>query len=85
MYGVTSQLRRAAVSVLANIVEGQAKPTRKDFRRYLNISKGSIRECEFFLELSKDLGYLGPNNFDKLNNLQNRTAFLLYKLICSLR
>jgi len=78
-YGITSQLRRTVVSVVANIVEGRAKKSEKDFLRYLNIAKGSLWECEFFLELSRDLGYLNPEEFERLNELQAKTAFLLYK------
>ncbi len=84
-YGITSQLRRAAVSVIANIVEGQAKNSRKDFLRYLNIAKGSIRECEFLLELAHDLGYLSREDYNHLEELQAKTAYLLHRLTLSLQ
>ena len=57
MYGLTSQLRRAAVSVPANIAEGFGKPTIKDKLRFLDYSKGSLEECRYYLILAKDLGY----------------------------
>jgi len=84
MYGITSQIRRAAVSVTANIVEGRAKKSENDFLRYLNIAKGSLWECEFFLELAKDLKYLKQNEFEKLNELRAKTAFFLYKFTKSI-
>ncbi|MFH1631513.1 MAG: four helix bundle protein [bacterium] len=84
LYGVVSQLRRAAISVLANIVEGQAKPTTKDFLRYLYIAKASLAECEFFLELSKDLGYLNEETYSTLESSRGQTSFLLNRLIGSL-
>ncbi|MFH1089819.1 MAG: four helix bundle protein [Candidatus Uhrbacteria bacterium] len=78
-YGITSQLRRAAVSVSANIVEGRAKQTEKDFLRYLNIAKASLWECQFFLKLSKDLGYLSDDEYIHLEDLRTQTDFLLFK------
>jgi len=80
LYGLVSQLRRAAVSILANIVEGQAKNSKKDFLRFLNISKGSIRECDFFLELSQDLGYIKHKEYDHVEKLRRKTAYLLHRL-----
>ncbi len=81
LFGVTSQLRRASTSICANIVEGRGKPTDKDFLRFLYISKGSINECNFFIELARDLKYLKQDKFDILFNDLNKTAFLLNKLI----
>ena len=57
MYGLTSQLRRAGVSIPANIAEGFGKPTIKDKLRFLGYSKGSLEECRYYLILAKDLGY----------------------------
>jgi len=80
-YGIVSQLRRAAVSVSANIVEGRAKPSDKDFLRFLNIAKGSLWECQFFLKLSKDLGYLNDTEYEYLEDLRTQTDFLLFRFI----
>ena len=55
MYGLTSQLRRAAVSVPTNIAEGAAKNTRKDFVKFLYISLGSLAEIETLLYISESL------------------------------
>lgn len=58
MYGLTSQFRRAAVSVAANIAEGFKKRGLADKMRFLNISQGSLEECHYYIILSRDLHYL---------------------------
>jgi four helix bundle protein len=57
IYGLISQLRRAAVSIAANIAEGFKKSGRSDKARFLNISQGSIEECRYYLILARDLSY----------------------------
>jgi four helix bundle protein len=57
MYGLTSQIRRASVSVAANIVEGYRKKTPKDKYKFMNISQGSLDETHYYLILCHDLGY----------------------------
>lgn len=57
IYGLTSQLRRAAVSIAANIAEGFKKTGSADTIRYMNISQGSLEECRYYLILANDLGY----------------------------
>ena len=57
-YGLRSQLRRAAVSVPANIVEGFRKRGRPDKARYLNIAQGSLEEVRYYLILTRDLGLM---------------------------
>jgi four helix bundle protein len=56
-YGMTSQLRRAAVSIPANIAEGFKKFGVADKRRFTNIAQGSVEECRYYMILSRDLGY----------------------------
>ena len=56
-YGLTSQMRRAAVSIPANIVEGFGRSGKKDKVRFFNIAEGLIQECHYFLLLSKELNY----------------------------
>ena len=56
-YGLTSQFRRAAVSIPANIAEGFKKRGRKDKARFLNIAHGSLEECRYYLILTQDLSY----------------------------
>jgi len=57
VYGLSSQFRRAAVSIAANIAEGFRKRNKADKVRFLNIAQGSVEECRYYLILSKDLGY----------------------------
>ena len=65
-FGLVSQLRRAAVSVPANIAEGAARQTRKEFRRFLFFSSGSISELDTLLQLSFELGFIDKNSTDTL-------------------
>ena len=57
VYGLTSQLRRAAVSIPANVAEGFKKKGKADKARFMNIAQGSLEECRYYLILAKDLGY----------------------------
>lgn len=68
LFGLTSQLRRAAVSIPANIAEGFRKRGTKDKVRFFNISEGSVEECYYYLILSKDLGYADTKNLQDLLN-----------------
>ena len=60
-YGLTSQFRRAAVSVPANIAEGFKKRTRTDKARFMNIAQGSLEESRYYLFLARDLRYCDPS------------------------
>jgi four helix bundle protein len=64
-YGLRSQLRRAAVSIPANIAEGFKKRGKADKVRYMNIGEGSTEECRYYLILSNDLGYGNTLNLTK--------------------
>jgi four helix bundle protein len=77
-FGLTSQLRRAAVSVPANIAEGFKKRTKPDKLRYYNISQGSLEECRYYSILFQDLGYAENS---KVISLLQDTSRLLNKYI----
>ena len=64
IYGLTSQIRRAAVSVPANIAEGFRKQTNPEKLRFLNIAQGSLEECRYYLILVSDLGYGSTEKLD---------------------
>jgi four helix bundle protein len=61
LYSLVSQFRRAAISIPANIAEGYKKTGTQNKARFMNIAQGSIEECQYYILLSKDLGY-GENN-----------------------
>lgn len=84
-FGLASQLQRAAVSVAANIVEGKARYSQKDFKRFLIIAKGSLAECEYFLELIKDLGFITKQEYETLDSERGEVSFLLNKFIKSIQ
>jgi len=67
MFGLISQLRRAAVSIPANFAEGFRRRGQADNLRYYNISQGSISESMYYLILARDLGY--ADTFELMNNL----------------
>jgi four helix bundle protein len=57
-FGLTSQIRRAAISVVSNVAEGHSRTTRGEFRNFLSIARGSTREVEVHLLLAEQLGYV---------------------------
>lgn len=81
LYGLTSQLRRAGISIPANIAEGCGKLTDKDFARYLYISLGSAHEVQYYLILSRDLEYLKETEFSELNIKLQEVKGMLIALI----
>jgi len=62
IYGLTSQIRRASISVAANIAEGFKKKTKPDKAKFMNIAQSSLEECRYYLILSKDLRYSNTDN-----------------------
>lgn len=77
-FGLTSQFRRAAVSIEANIAEGYKKLSKADKLRFFNISQGSIEECRDYLLLSRDLEYITETQFDELYvKLEDASRLLL--------
>ena len=78
MYGLTSQLRRAALSVVLNIVEGFARTSKAEFRRFLDIAFGSLTEVEYLLVLSHDLRYLEEDLFEQLEAKRAECSKLIW-------
>ncbi len=79
-FGITSQIRRAAVSVPANLVEGSSRRGSKELRRFLDIARGSLAEVAYFLILGRDLGLLDPVSFEKLMELHRVAGRLTWGL-----
>lgn len=67
MYGLSSQIRRASMSIPCNIAEGSSRDSDRDFQRFLEIAHGSGLELEYQLLLSHELGYLDKSTYDELN------------------
>ena len=83
-YGLASQLRRAAVSIAANIAEGFGRSARGDYLRHLSIASGSLRELQTLLEAVTLLKYLPESSTAGAEKASGRTGFLLRKLQRSL-
>lgn len=83
-YGITSQLRRAVLSVPLNIIEGYARNNKNEFRQFLRIALGSLAETGYLLEFALGQKYIGQEDFDKLLDLKNRCGGLLWKFFKSL-
>jgi len=80
LYGLTSQARRAAFSAAVNIAEGSAKRGRREFRRYLDISIGSLSELSYTLQLCRKLELLSPETWAALDQLRTHASKLTWRL-----
>lgn len=83
-YGLISQLKRASVSVPTNIAEGAARQTKKEFRQFLFISRGSLSELDTLLELSFEFGYIVQEEFKALIDQINKVTAMVNGLIKSI-
>jgi len=84
-YGMTSQLRRAAVSVAANIVEGALRETTKDYLNFLHIARGSLAETQYLLHLARRLNFVDEAEFNEVDELSRQTFACLHGLIAAVR
>lgn len=85
VYGLTSQLRRCAVSIPSNIAEGHSRSTRKDFLRFQEISLGSLFELQTQLEIARNLSYLDPDEYQGLENQSREVERMLTSFMRSLK
>jgi len=85
IYGLRSQIRRASVSVAANIAEGSSRQHKKDYLHFLYIAKSSLSEVECILIIIKDLNYLPFDEIKPINNILQETGKTLLGLINSVK
>jgi four helix bundle protein len=85
LYGLTSQMRRAAISIPGNIAAGQARYSQKEFRQFLSHARGSLVEVETQLGIAVNLGYLTPSRGLVLTRQMDELGRLLNGLVNSLQ
>lgn len=79
-YAMIDQIRRATISVPANIAEGMGRTSAKEQNRFLEISYGSLMEVQCLLDISTELGYISKEAFEMCNNYIHRIALMINKL-----
>jgi len=84
-YGLTNQLRKAAVSVPSNIAEGQARFSPREFHRFLSIARGSLVEVETQIEIATNLGFLAHAAGSRLHKQTSELGRILNALLASIR
>ncbi|MBI4709950.1 MAG: four helix bundle protein [Nitrospirae bacterium] len=85
IYGITSQIRRASISVPSNIAEGSGRYHKKDFVQFLRIARSSIYECIPLLEIALKENYIKKSIFDELTTECNELSMMVNGLIRSLK
>ena len=85
LYGLTSQIRRSALSVPLNIVEGHASNSKKEFLSFLNIANRSLVETEYLLEVVQELGFLTQAAYQLLENSRSEVGIVLNAFVKGLR
>jgi four helix bundle protein len=85
LYGLTSQMRRAAVSIASNIVEGSARESKSEYIRFLDIAFGSLKELEYQASLSNRLGYFSEKSYSGINEKVVETEKVLGTLLGTLK
>lgn len=81
VFGLASQMRRAAVSVPSNIIEGRTRTSKKEFSRYLSIARGSLEELKYQIILSRDLDYIELDQYELLSKEADIVGKLLFGLM----
>lgn len=85
VYGITSQMRRAAISVPSNIAEGYARKSRKEYVQFYSIAYGSILELETQLILVRDFGYIKDKEFKEAEDILHEVAKMLHVMLIRLK
>lgn len=84
-FGITNQMRRAAVSIPSNIAEGASRKSNADFSRFLEIAMGSCYELETQLLIANDIGYIDNERMENLRSELGRIIMMTSKLISTLK
>ena len=83
LYGLTSQIRRSAVSLPSNIAEGHGRLNTAEFRQFLGIARGSNCELQTQLEIARALGYGNPKLVNEAESLSNEVEKMIYSILAS--
>jgi four helix bundle protein len=81
LYGITSQIRRAAASINANLMEGAARQTNNEFCRFIYIARGSIEELKYHITLARDLKFISKDSSDKIIDELKQIARMINGLL----
>lgn len=81
VFGLTSQIRRSSLSVVLNIIEGFARNSPNEYRRFLLISFGSLEETRYSIEFAKHLNYINEDELKKVINLIDEIAKIIWSII----
>ena len=85
VFGLTSQMRRAAVSISSNIAEGRSRNTRKDFIQFLRIAHGSTAELQTQLEIARELSFVPQTDYNRLEGILSEISKMLNSMMTKLR
>jgi four helix bundle protein len=80
-FGMADQLRRAATGAALNIVEGSSRTSYRDYRRFLDMARASLKEVEAILEMACEVGYLDTETFNRLEQLRDEASRTVYGLL----
>lgn len=85
LFGLTSQLKRAPVSIAANIAEGYKKQSKKEKIHFFNIAQGSLEECRYYLILIKDIKYITSEEYENLKSCLETASYMLNTYLYALQ
>ena len=80
IYGLSSQMKRASVSIVSNIAEGSRRGTKKDRNHFFTLALGSVSELETQYEVARKLGFLSEQQYEKANSLVDEVSKILFTL-----